>query len=199
MQKTTKLLSKLSMLIILSLIIYSCSPDTEYSNTEPLVLEVGYNPEKCENLEISCPIGVVCDENFDYRAYKFENTRLFFYISFAPTIIDNYSLESFRDNFNYLNFYIYFPERNKKNSQFYYFNKNPIWQLNESADNDLEFTLDSYENGNLKGVLKGTITEITNRIHSNSSDCMSGDEAGICFKTEEADMPFTVNFNFCIE
>jgi len=71
--------------------------------------------------------------------------------------------------------------------------------LNKSTDNDLELTLDSYENGNLKGVLKGTITEITNRIHSNSSDCKSGDILGVCFKKEEANMPFTINFNFCIE
>lgn len=202
MKQSTKLFSKHSILVILILIISSCTLDDDniaFSNADPLLLEVGYDPENIEYLEISCPVGVICDENFTYRAYSFNNSELYFYISFNPGIIDNYSLESLRENFNYLDFRIYFPERNTANSEFYYSNRTPIWELNQPTDNNLEFTIDSYENGNMKGVIKGTITEITEFIQSDSPDCITDDMMGICYKYEEANIPFTVNYNFRIE
>jgi hypothetical protein len=166
-------------------------------NSDTLLLNIGENTEKGEKLEIACPVGVRCDENFDYRAYYFNNTHFYFYISFDPNIINNYSLESFREYFNYLNFSIYFPERNTTNSEFLYSNITPVRQLNK-YENNIEFTIDSYENGNIQGTIKGTITEIDEVIHSDSPDCYIGDMLGICIETEEANIPFRVNYSFLI-
>ncbi len=172
--------------------------NTDFVPIDSLLIEVGYDPENCKNLNISCPLGEDCDENYVYRAYSFNNSRLNFHISFDPDIVDNFSLESFKENFNYLNFSIYFPENGTTNSEFYYSNLKPIRKLNETTDDNLEFTIDSYENGIIKGVIKGTITEITEMIHSDCPDCFIGDILGVCAKTVKADMTFEVRYNFCI-
>lgn len=164
---------------------------------DSLLIDVGYNPEICEKLPISCPGGVICDENYLYRAYLFQNSRIYFYISFDPSIIGDFSLESIREKFNYLNFGIYFPERETTNSKFLYSHRGPIRQLNQTSDDNVEFTIDSYENGSIKGVIKGTIRKITESIQSNSPDCSTGDILGMCSKSEIANTPFEIKYNFC--
>ena len=189
--------------IVLSVFLMTgCSSDDHEEKgfvSGPLALTVGASENNCEILEIKCPVGAVCDENFTYRAYSFEDRDLRVYLSFDPGVVDNYSLESFRENFNYLNFSILFPEKATADSRFYYSNRNPIRDLGTTSGEGLEFTMNSYENGLLKGVIAGTIHEITEAITSNDPNCMTGDIAGQCFRSHEVNIPFSVEYSFCIE
>lgn len=189
--------------IVLSVFLMtSCSSDDHEEKgfgSGPLALTVGASDDNCETLAIQCPVGAVCDENFRYRAYAFEGRDLRVYLSFDPDVVRNYSLESFRENFNYLNFSILFPEKATADSKFYYNNRNPIRELGTISEEGLEFTMDSYENGVLKGVIAGTIHEITEAITSNDPDCMTDDIAGLCFRSHEVNIPFSVEYSFCLE
>lgn len=65
-------------------------------------------------LQIVCPIGILCDENFTYRAYKASGQRgdvgAYFYISFSPSIVNKFksiTLDEVKDHVNYTNLEIY--------------------------------------------------------------------------------------------
>ncbi|WP_189606128.1 hypothetical protein [Salinimicrobium marinum] len=189
-------------LVVSTFFMIGCSSDDNEEKSfgsGPLALTVGTSENNCEILKIKCPVGAVCDENFIYRAYSFEDRDLRIYISFDPDVVDNYSLESLRENFNYINFSILFPEKATADSRFYYSNRNPVRELGTVSEEGVEFTMDSYENGVLKGVITGTINEITEAITSDDPDCMTGDIAGRCFESHEVNIPFSVVYSFCLE
>lgn len=193
---------QLFLLLVTTGFIFSCSPESTGEKrfiSEPVALTVGTNENNCERLKIKCPVGVVCDENYSYRAYSFEDDELLFYISFDSQIVDNYSLQSFRDHFGYLNFTIFFPEKATANSKFYYSNRAPVGELEEPSEEGVEFSIDSYENGVIKGIITGTINRITEVITSDAPECRTGDISGICAEYHEADIPFSIEYSFCIE
>jgi hypothetical protein len=150
-------------------------------------------------LEVSCPGGEVCDENYLYRAYSFYDEGLRFYISFGQSIVNNYSLEAFKANFNYVDFTIRYPEMATDSSEFYFSSLDIIRKLDEEAANGFKFTIDSFENGRLKGTLKGTVTEITELVTSNAPDCVIGDIQGECNQEQDANLQFSMNYDFCID
>lgn len=93
---------------------------------------------------------------------------------------------------------VFFPEKKTASSEFYFSDLRPIRKLNMVAENRFEFTIDSYEKASLKGTLKGNITKITETITSDDPNCISDDIQGICYESEEANIPFALNYDFCI-
>lgn len=167
------------------------------SGTLHIVLR--HDGKDCPGLTISCPVGITCDENYDYRAYKYSDQDIDLYISFNPEVIGKHSLKSFKDNFDFMYFRIYFPDRHTENSVSYYHNSIVIRQLREATQESLQFSFDGFKDGKTQGTIEGIATEITERIESDSLDCLSGDVMGICYKYEEADIPFAIEFDFSFE
>lgn len=166
---------------------------------EILSIVVEKTGKNCSGFEISCPVGEVCDENYLYRAYSYDDEDIHLSISFNPEIVGNYSLASFEENFEYIDFQIYFPEKNTGDSIFYFKNLNPVRQLGRTSSEGLKFTFNAYENGNIQGAIEGTITTITEYIKSDSLDCFTDDIMGICYTSEEANIPFNITFNLPLE
>ena len=93
-----------------------------------------------------------------------------------------------------------FPRKlQTESSKFYFSNLTPIRKLEEFSTEGLKFTLDEYEDGRMHGIIEGTVTEITEEIKSHSPDCFIGDILGICYKSEKANIPFTIKFNLALE
>jgi hypothetical protein len=110
-------------------------------------------------LAISCPGGVVCNEDYIYRAFEYRDNDRWIYINFKPQVVNNYGLDSFKNNFNYLNLKIEFPELSNSTTEAYYQNKEPI--------REIKFT--SYENGKLRGEIKTSVRNIT--LRNRSQEC----------------------------
>lgn len=145
--------------------------------------------EYAENMcSISCPEGVVCDGNFDYRAYMCKKDNILIYISFNPKIVSNYSLSNFEQYFNYYNLWIYFPERDTRKKKVYYINRDPI----------LDSPIVDYADGIIRLRISGVIDKITTEI-SRKKNCQSGDVTGICYEVEEANIPYDYTLLFEVE
>ena len=67
-----------------------------------------------EPLRISCPMGVRCDQDFDYRAltysYSHPDFDVFLYFSFDPRIIGNWNDDAVRERFAYVYHIIHVKE-----------------------------------------------------------------------------------------
>lgn len=141
-------------------------------------------------LSISCPGGVVCDENFDYRAFEYRDERVWMYMSFDPGVVNNYNLESFRNNFNYVNFRIQFPEKSSSSVEAYYNTRDPL--------REIIFT--SYENGKLKGEVIVPIKDIT--LKNRDPQCTYMVDATLpdyCYEEEEVNLELRITFDLTVQ
>ena len=129
MENLKKFLSwtvNLTVIVISLAIVEGKSVKNQFDNQRDLTsgvlsITLGENEKNFPSLEISCPIGVTCDENYVYRAYDYSDQDVALYLSFNPKIVGNYSLKSFKENFNYINFWLYFPENYKLKAQNFIF------------------------------------------------------------------------------
>jgi SH3-like domain-containing protein len=164
---------------------------------QPLIINAT-NSKNEPGFQISCPENVICDEHFDYRAYMYRDNRVMIYLSFDPDVIGKSSYQSFVDNFNYANIWIYFPERATDSSTFYYQNRFPIRRLGQPNQDGVIFEMISFKDNRLTGSFSGTITRITEQISSNDPNCYTGDVRGLCYREHAANIPFTINFDLTI-
>ena len=95
---------------------------------EPYNLSIG-SLNDCTALELTCPVGVTCDENYYYRAYSYMDERFQIYISFDADIVNNFSEESIRKNFRYIDFVFRFPEYSNETLSYHYSPLDPIKKL----------------------------------------------------------------------
>ena len=51
---------------------------------------------------IQCPIGIICDEKFSYRMYKFARKNLHIQLSFSAAIVGKLSLKTIKKHFSYI-------------------------------------------------------------------------------------------------
>lgn len=154
--------------------------------------------ELCErhvegSLEIACPIGVTCDADFDYRAYRFDSREVYVRLSFEPTIVGDLRLQTLRDSFNYATLEIRFPDRDisteDREVTHYYSPLEPV----------REVTFDSFEDGRLHFSLAGTIDGITREIYDLTDEsCITDDILGLCYEREEFAAPFNFEFDLTV-
>ncbi|MCL6220013.1 hypothetical protein [Zunongwangia pacifica] len=193
-------MKKLLLLCLLTCLSLSCSNDDDSTNFryEPYNLSLG-SLSNCSMLEVACPSGVTCDENYSYRAYSYSDEDFQIYISFDTDIINNFSEESIRENFNYMNFVFRFPEHSNENVSYYYSTLNPIRTLNETTGEGANFRINSFENGVLNVTLFGYTNKISKTTISDDADCYSGDVGGMCAETIDADIKYSIDLSFCFE
>ncbi len=138
------------------------------------------------SFEISCPVGVVCDETYSDRAYAYESDRAWIRLSFEPSIIGATDIEDFRADFVGLSMRIDLPERSPGTS----------WTP-RGATPDVVFH--SFDDGRLRFTVTGVIDQLTDTIERpDDPDCITDDIAGICSESTEADIPFELAFDLSI-
>ncbi len=117
------------------------------------------------DLKIACPAGVRCDQNYDYRAYEYNGERATLYFSFQPSIVGNYSLTNFQNNFSYLNVYLHFPElaQTGETASFY--------EILRNGSKNIHFS--SFLDGKLQGTFEVYVDTIT--VSRKDPDCMIQD------------------------
>jgi hypothetical protein len=158
------------------------------------------NEEGSPGFTILCPKGVTCDKNYKYRAYWYSNEQASIYMSFNPLVVNNYSLEAFRKNFDYMDIRIYFPERNSENLKFYFSHFQPIRKLGAFSQEGLRVEFSDYANNRLKGKVEGIIDRITEHISNSANpECRTGDIRGECFRHESAQIHFILEFDLAME
>lgn len=128
-------------------------------NKEGVILEI--NPD--EQWEIQCPIGVVCDENYDYRMFILESEGNGFTISFEPELATGITLEKLNSLVKYFSMYYSPLDLSKKG-----------WQVRVRLENDvirsgISFT--SWEDGESEVHINAAFVsfELTN-MHD--TDCL---------------------------
>ena len=179
----------------------SCSNDDDDSTDfryESYNLSVG-SLNNCTKLEIACPVGVNCDENYYYRAYSYTDERFQIYISFDADIIKSFSEESIRKNFRYINFVFRFPEQSSETVSYHYSTLDPIRKLDETTEEGANFRINSFENGVLNATISGYTNRISKIIISDDPDCSIGDVRGMCGENIEADINYSIDLSFCLE
>ena len=145
------------------------------------------SPTTLGTLEIACPIGVVCDENFDYRAYRLDTDELYLSLSFDPSIVLDRDLESLQEAFNYANLRLRFPDRSDdENVRYYAQDRDPIREL----------TFTSFEDSRLRFSLSGEFDRVTEETSDDSNpDCSTGDILGLCYRDLDADISYDIEFD----
>ena len=194
-------MKKLLLLCVLTFLTLSCSNDDDDSTDfryEPYNFSIG-SLNDCTALELTCPVGVTCDENYYYRAYSYMDERFQIYISFDADIVNNFSEESIRKNFRYIDFVFRFPEYSNETLSYHYSPLDPIKKLDETSEEGANFRINSFENGVLNATISGYTNSISKIIISDDPDCSIGDVLGMCAENIEADINYSIDLSFCLE
>lgn len=117
-------------------------------------LRLYLNDENSGMMKISCPVNVLCDENYGYRAYSGNVPSLRFYASFESKIAKDLSASSIIKNFSYVSYRIYFPILNRGK-----------WKLSSVFDSVLEKSSKDIKwqqrnDGKIQLTIVGKINEI---------------------------------------
>jgi hypothetical protein len=132
------------------------------------------------NISQSCPIGVTCDQSFDYHAYDGKVDSLQIYFSFKPQWLNNKTLQGAIENFNYLYLSLYLPSRGT-DSIAYFYNLDAVWGASVNSST-IYCSITGYSNDTLSGVIKVKFPYLIKRIKSNDPNCRTGDIGGVCFE-----------------
>ncbi|RUO24370.1 hypothetical protein CWE09_10885 [Aliidiomarina minuta] len=157
--------------------------------------------ENAGQFEISCPVNVTCDADFNYRAHTFSDDNLSMYMSFSSELVGNYSYSNIVENFSYTYMRIEVPSLDSDNSEVYFQPLEVLRDLSFDADihrtSSFRLDLHDFEEGYLSGTWTGIITELTEETEDLSDDdCHADDIMGECYEVIPVTMPFTLRFNF---
>jgi hypothetical protein len=130
--------------------------------------------------------------------YETEDIRIVLFLNRIDR--EQSTVMDIKNNFDYMDFRLYFPERKQSDAEVYFGMLNPIRKFGENKvfgkEYPIEFDLLSYENNQLRGYIQGRITEITSLISDRDDPaCRTDDMMGICYKDEKVDIPFKIDFN----
>jgi hypothetical protein len=186
------------LVVLLPLILAMCnapnSPGVNLSGNG-LYIE-GANPVRTTivgQISQSCPIGVICDQSFDYHAYAGTIDSIHFYFSFEPQWLNNKSLQGMRETFNYLYLSLYLHSR-ETDSVAYYYNLNAVWGSNVDST-DIYSSITGFRNDTLSGIIKVKFPYLTKRSFSRDSSCHTGDIAGLCFDQITEPAEYIISYN----
>jgi hypothetical protein len=167
------------------------------ADADSIVIHI-QNSDDQPGFVMDCPQNVVCDQHYDYRAYRYEDDRVFLYLSFDPNVIGTSTYEELVSYYNYLNMEVRFPERTTTASRFFYANRYPVARLTEPNADGVIVEFLAYEEHRLRGRISGTATRITEFRTSNQPGCRIDDQGGICFFDEPANIPFVITFDLTL-
>ena len=134
--------------------------------------------------------------------YEYGDERAWIQLSFERRPFeDPDAMGAIRESFEYCNVEIRFPERATDGSRVYAQLRGPLRDLDarRSFQNmkDLELSFAGYEQGRLRGVLRGSITRLT--TERRDLRAISGDIAGVARHDEEVEIPFLVEFDLSVD
>lgn len=154
-----------------------------FSCTSPEDAENGSAQKDIEvtgSLEVSCPLSVTCDENFEYRAYAGTVDSIDFYFSFAPGFVLHRSDADAKNLFKYMYLKLNFPSLASDTSRFYQ-NSPTLWNTPHDSLGVFH-RIESFSGDTLRGSFRATFAGMVEYIESRDPDCVSGDILGICMK-----------------
>ena len=176
-------------------------PEIEVPEGEPLVLSIR-NDDGTDGFLVSCPSGVVCDEQFTYRAYTYDDDRVILRLSFDPQVVGNFTYDAFREHFTLLNLTIRWPERRTEKSIFHFAPRYPPRALDTPTVEGFVIELFGYDadTRRLSGKITGTIDRIDEFIEDRDDpDCITDDMVGLCSKSEPANISLVVTFDLTMD
>lgn len=154
-----------------------------------------FEPDPEEGLRVSCPVGVLCNRDFSYRAYSFRGDGLRLRFSFDASVVGDLRLASLRDNFEYANYSLAFESLSTRD-----------WVVVDGTF-DRVIRADSqriewlaFQDGRLQANIMGTIGKL--RARSSSKDCRrvaDGATPQVCDLTVEANIPFVIQLDVALE
>jgi len=110
-------------------------------------------------------------------------------------------LAACRKSFKYCNVEIRFPDRATEKSRVYAQLRGPLRTLGKAKDfgnmKNVKLTFSDFADGRLTGTISGTITSLTTRTEG--AGLRSGDIAGVGHVSNDANIPFVVNFDLSID
>jgi len=206
------------IILTLTIFLFGCGCDSnstvlenvDLSLEEGIILEYGEEEHVTRiierspgHLKIACPLGVICDENWDYRAHSYDDDNVNIYMSFGPELVNNYSLESLVESFNYFNLVIMFPDRSTEKTIVNFSSLDPLRELGSEvilmSTTGMQLDFFNFEDGRLRGEIKGIMTELTHITEdANDPNCFTGDIRGICSTNEAVNIPFVLSFNLLV-
>ncbi|SFF59691.1 hypothetical protein SAMN04488033_101260 [Salegentibacter agarivorans] len=185
-------------------IFLTCSPDNtddqqENFTTDSVNLNIGLE-ENCAVTETYCAMSDTCGEEFlNLIDFQYTDSELEFTMYFNSQIENNFSLETLRNNFEYLNFVIRFPEQKTDSTSYAYVHKLPIRELNTPSEEGFTLSFDNYEDGAITGSLKGNISEMTKVKQSDDPNCIMDDIMGVCTEEISVEKAVAIDFKFCLD
>ena len=167
--------------------------DTWAQENEGETLEIQLDGEA----EIACPQGVVCDENFDYRAFTVVQDGLRLRLSFDAALANEISLDLLEEHFNVASLNYAPPELQ---SEAWSFGLGGDVAL-RPEDNAVEFT--GWEDGRAQGEIRTTLSGLRGRVVESDDanpECFMMDTAlpEECTVHSEVDVPLVVFFDLVL-
>jgi hypothetical protein len=145
-------------------------------------------------LEISCPLLVVCDENFDYRAYHYRNERVSVYLSFDPSVVSNRSLESYQSALDYIDLRIYFPDQGYDDGD----REAKSVYMEKLVRSDAFAGFEGFVDDRLTWSMEGRMDELIEMRYSRDPDCSSDDMGGVCWEYSDVDIAYDIQFDLIV-
>ena len=171
------------------LFILSPHPITAPGNTEEIHLFLSDNTVTGKGFEKQCGRSIADAEDV-YCAFTYNDGRMWLYLSFDADIKSNYNTEAFKTHFNYADVKIPVPGEAAPPAEAYFQNFNPI----------REITIQSFENGRLKGFLEVVADPITIKTcepPALASDPISASSLG-CYEYRQSSRMITIVFDLTV-
>lgn len=146
-------------------------------------------------LRVSCPVAVLCDADFDYRAYRGSWDGFSMYMSFSPDVIGHLDdLEAVREAFAYVNFDLGFPGL-----------ESGSWRVVEShagfrifRHGAPEVHIESVQGGRIQGTIVTTIDGLR-AVDTSCAQMMDGPETPGCAASVSSAFNVEIDFDLALE
>lgn len=146
---------------------------------------------------IGCPIGVVCDENFDYRAFRFVDQGVRLRLSFDAVIAEEITLALLEEHFNVASLN-YSPPELQTDRWSYHFGGDVALRADDAA---VEFT--AWEDGRAQGEIRTTLSGLRGQlrdVEGANPECfmMGGSLPEECTIRIDVERPLVLSFDLAL-
>ena len=193
-------------LLPLSLLLGCGDPETEHSEVDaPLSPEEWVEANDGEPLEIhleteavvGCPVGVVCDENFDYRAFLVAEQGLRLRLSFDGVLATEITLELLEEHFNLVTL-SYAPPEIQTSQWYYHVGRDVVLRAEDEA---IQFT--GWSDGRAQGEIQTTLSGLYGRLlegEGANPECFMMDTSlpEECTVQLDVEVPLVVTFDLAM-
>ncbi|QRN96802.1 hypothetical protein JRI60_48820 [Archangium violaceum] len=154
--------------------------------------------DAARGLVIHCPLGVLCDEHYDYRHYSYDARGIYLSLSFEPVVVKDMTLESLRAHAQHVSYEL--KEVEGLEATGWRIGARSVVHRVGQPDFQVRFT--GLQDGRLKGEIRTTLVELVGRQTADATCENPPQDAPMpdhCYASARANIPLRIVFDLPIQ